>query len=91
MHSAKGQAHEVIDELVAEEGEGSFKVPKDPLVAQYQEFLEQENQQIAASIQDLEDQLDNQESQWAMEEEEMLRELRGLGYEEDEDTVEAQK
>ena len=60
------------------------------MVAQYQEFLEQENQQIAASIQDLEDQLDNQESQWAMEEEEMLRELRGLGYEE-EDTVDAQK
>ena len=60
------------------------------MVAQYQEFLEQENQQIAASIQDLEDQLDNQESQWALEEEEMLRELRGLGYEE-EDTLEAQK
>ena len=60
------------------------------MVAQYQEFLEQENQQIAASIQDLENKLDNQESQWAMEEEEMLRELRGLGYEE-EDTVEAHK
>jgi len=59
-------------------------------VAQYQEFLEQENQQIAANIEEMEDQLDNQESQWAMEEEEMLRELRGLGYEE-EDMVEAQK
>ena len=60
------------------------------MVAQYKEFLEQENLQIAGSIQDLEDQLDNQESQWALEEEEMLRELRGLGYEE-EDTLEAQK
>jgi hypothetical protein len=38
----------------------------------------------------LEDRLDNQENQWALEEEEMLRELRGLGYEE-EDTLEAQK
>jgi hypothetical protein len=37
----------------------------------------------------MEDQLDCQEGQWAMEEEEMLRELRGMGYEE-EDTVEAQ-
>jgi hypothetical protein len=59
-------------------------------VAQYQEFLEQENQQIAAMIEEMEDQLDNQEGQWAMEEEEMLRELREMGYEE-EDTVEAQK
>jgi coproporphyrinogen III oxidase len=59
-------------------------------VAQYQEFLEQENQQIAANIEEMEDQLDNQEGQWAMEEEEMLRELRGMGYEE-EDTLEAQK
>ena len=43
MNSGKGPGHEVIDELVAEEGEGSFKVakdPQDPLVAQYQEFLE---------------------------------------------------
>jgi hypothetical protein len=65
-------------------------------VAQYQEFLEQENQQIAANIEEMEDQLDCQEGQWAMEEEEMLRELRGMGYisqgfEEEEDTVEAQK
>ena len=53
MPSGKGPFHEVIDELVAEEGEGSFKVtndPQDPLVVQYQEFLEQENQQIAANI-----------------------------------------
>jgi hypothetical protein len=41
-------------------------------------------------IEEMEDQLDNQEGQWAMEEEEMLRELRGMGYEE-EDTVEARK
>jgi prephenate dehydrogenase len=71
LTTTKQRRQDVIDELVAEECEGSFKVD-DPLASQYQAFLRQDNEQLRQSILEMEEQLARMDE--GLEDEEM-REL----------------